>query len=132
VPAEAENGDTWYDYAIVRVVPHVERGEFVNAGIVLFARTARFLQVRIELDEDRLRAIAPGVDFDEVRSHLAAFDAVAAGAPDGGPIAELSQSERFHWLTSPRSTVIQTSAVHVGRCDDPSRALEDLMATLVR
>ena len=126
------DGATWYDYAIVRVVPHVERGEFVNAGVVLFARTARFLEVRIELDEARLLAVAPEVDLDEVRSHLAAFEAVASGAADGGPIAELDQSRRFHWLTSPRSTVIQTSPVHVGRCDEPATALEDLMNSLVR
>ncbi len=137
MPAEAEltlpNGDgTWYDYAILRVVPDVERGEFINAGVILFSRTANYLQVRIELDEARLLALAPKLDLAQLRAHLATVEAVAGGASEGGPIAELNQSQRFHWLTSPRSTIIQTSPIHGGRCDDLDAALDDLLTGLVR
>lgn len=123
---------TWYSYAIVRVVPRVERGECVNVGIVLFARERRFLQARIELDEDRLRALAPEVDVALIRRHLETFVAIGDGADIGGPVAALPPSERFHWLTAPRSTIIQTSAVHEGVCPDPSRALDELVDAYVR
>jgi hypothetical protein len=129
MPAEAE---AWYDYAIVRVVPVVERGEFVNAGIILRARTLNYLGLRIELDEARLLALAPSADLALIRSHLQVVEAIAAGDPKGGPIAAMTQSQRFHWLTTPRSTVIQTSPAHVGRSADPGRALEELMDALVR
>lgn len=122
----------WYSYAAVRVVPRVERGEFVNVGVLLFARTARFLAARLEPDESRLLAIAPDLDLAAVERHLASFAAVCAGLPTGGPIARLPPSERFHWLTAPRSTIIQTSPVHVGQCADPRAALDDLLAALVR
>ena len=130
----SQNSETgaWYTYSMVRVVPRVERGEFVNVGVLLFARTQHFLEARFELDPGRLRALAPDLDIGEVERHLEVFRRIAAGDPEAGPIAGLSQSERFHWLTSPSSTVIQTSEVHVGRCSDPSAALEDLMARLVR
>lgn len=124
--------DRWYSYAVIRIVPQVDRGEFINAGVVLFARTQRFLEARIELDPKRLALLAPDPKVEEVQRHLEVFRRIAAGDPGGGPVARLSQSERFHWLTSPRSTVIQTSEVHVGRCDDPEVALEDLMTRLVR
>jgi len=124
--------DAWYDYAVIRVVPVVERGEFVNVGIILRARTLNFLDVRIEVDEARLQSLAPQADMSLIRSHLDVFDAIAAGDSKGGPIAALSQAQRFHWLTTPRSTVIQTSPVHVGRCRDPEVALEQLMQELVR
>jgi hypothetical protein len=129
MPGEAE---AWYDYAIVRVVPVVERGEFVNAGIILRARTLNYLGLRIELDEARLLALAPSADLALIRSHLQVVEAIAAGDAKGGPIAAMTQSQRFHWLTTPRSTVIQTSPAHVGRAADPGRALEDLMDALVR
>jgi hypothetical protein len=122
----------WYSYAAIRVVPRPERGEFVNVGVVLFARTARFLEARVELDRARLRAFAPWLDLAPVERHLATFVAVAAGAPDAGPIAALAPSERFHWLTAPRSTVIQPAPVHSGRCADPRIALDGLLAALVR
>ena len=128
----ASPADAWYDYAVVRVVPVVERAEFVNAGVILRARTLNYLGVRIEVDEARLLALAPRADLDLIRSHLAVFRAIAEGDPAGGPIAALSQAERFHWLTTPRSTVIQTSPAHVGRSADPDAALEDLMDRLVR
>ncbi len=124
--------DAWYSYAVLRVVPHVEREEFLNVGVVLFARTLNYLDVRIELDEARLHALAPSLDLAQLREHLRSFEAIARGDASGGPIAALGQSERFHWLTSPRSTILQTSPVHPGRCADPAAALEDLMSELVR
>ena len=122
----------WYSYAVVRVVPRVERGEVLNVGVVLFSREVDFLDVRVEVDEERLRSLAPGVDLATVERHLAIFRAVALGAPEGGPIAALPQPERFHWLVAPRSTMIQTSPTHVGRSADPEVALEDLLSQFVR
>lgn len=121
-----------FDYAVVRVVPHVEREEFVNAGVVVHCRGRSFLGARFALAEERLLALAPDVDLDAVRAHLEAFARVCAGGPDAGPLGELSPTERFHWLTSPRSTVVQTSPVHVGLCEDPEAALEHLVDTVVR
>ena len=122
----------WYSYAIVRVVPHVEREEFLNVGVVLFSREVDFLAVRIEVDEERLRSLAPDLDLALVERHLATFREIADGAPDGGPIANLPKPERFHWLVAPRSTMIQTSPVHVGRGDNAERALESLLEEFVR
>src|SRR6266511_3462738 len=120
-PASAAASPTvWYSYAVIRVVPRVERGECLNVGVILFARAVPFLAARVELDPARLRALAPEVDPEPIERHLATFLAISAGAPEGGPLAEMPPAERFHWLTAPRSTVIQTSPVHVGRCDDPS------------
>jgi Protein of unknown function (DUF3037) len=121
-----------FDYAIVRVVPRVERGEFVNAGVVLFCRTRRFLGARIELDEGRLLALAPDIDLAEVRRHLEAIPLICAGGPEAGPIGRLPQAERFHWLIAPRSAMIQTSPVHSGLCADPAAALEHLLDVMVR
>jgi hypothetical protein len=121
-----------FDYAVVRVVPRVERGEFVNAGVVLFCRTRRFLAAHIELDRARVAALAPWVDLDEVERNLAVFPLVAAGGAAGGPIGLLPQADRFHWLVAPRSTMIQISPVHPGLCDDPHAALEELVEMLVR
>lgn len=121
-----------YDYALIRVVPRVERGEFVNVGVVLSCKTGDFIEARIELDEARLRAIDPGVDLDAVRAHLAAFAAICAGGDDAGPIGRLPARERFHWLTAPRSTMIQTSPVHTGRCADPAASIARLLDTMVR
>ena len=122
----------WYSYAIVRVVPQVDREEFLNVGIILFARTASYLEAHIEVDEERLLTLAPGIDLEQLRGHLDVFQAIAAGEASGGPAGASSQSERFHWLTAPRSTIIQTSPVHVGWNDDPAAALEELMARMVR
>jgi len=122
----------WYSYAVVRIVPRVERGEFLNVGVILFARTARFLSACIEIDRARLCAFAPTLDIASIEHHLQAFVAICEGAAGGGPIAQLSLSERFHWLTAPRSAVIQTSPVHVGCDDDPRIALDALCAALVR
>jgi Protein of unknown function (DUF3037) len=120
-----------FAYAIVRVVPRVERGEAMNAGIVLLCRPKRFLGARLWLDEARLRALDPSCDADEVRAHLTAIERIAAGDPAGGPLAALSQAERYHWLVAPSSTIIQPSEAHTGLTDDPSRTLEHLFATLV-
>lgn len=121
-----------FEYAIVRVVPRVERGEALNAGIVLMCRPKRFLGARTELDETLLVAMRPDCDPEIVRAHLAAIEAVAAGAPDAGPIAALPVPERFHWLVSPSSTVIQPSDVHTGLTADPAATLDHLFRTLVR
>jgi Protein of unknown function (DUF3037) len=121
-----------FDYAIVRVVPRVERGEFVNAGVILFSRTARFLDARVELDAARLAALDSSIDCDVVQSYLDAIPRICAGGPDAGPIGLLSQSERFHWLVAPRSTIIQTSPVHSGVHADLAAALTHLFEKLVR
>src|SRR3954452_24002902 len=121
-----------YDYAIVRVVPRVERGEFVNAGVILFCRTRRFLGARIELDAGRLVALAPQIDITEVARHLAVIPLVCAGGVGAGPIGALPLAERFHWLVAPRSAMIQPSPVHSGLCDAPEAALDALLDSLVR
>ncbi len=121
-----------YDYAIIRVVPRVERGEQINAGVIVSCPTLDYLGARVELDAARLAAIAPDADLAEVEAALTIIPLIAAGDPKGGPIAALPRSERFHWLVAPRSAIIQPSAVHTGICDDPEAALEKLLARLVR
>ena len=121
-----------YDYAVVRVVPRVERGEFVNAGIILSCDVERLLESGIELDERALLALDSNVDLELVRSSLAAIQLICAGGPDAGEIGALSARERFHWLVAPRSTIVQTSPVHTGQCADPAAALAHLMRTMVR
>jgi hypothetical protein len=120
-----------YDYAVVRVVPRVDREEFINAGVILFSKARHFLAAGVEVDEDRLRSLAPAVDVDLVRRHLDAIPRICAGEDDAGPIALLSQSERFQWLVAPRSTMIQVSPVHGGLCDDPAVRLDELFQWLV-
>ncbi len=122
----------WYSYATVRVVPRVERGEFLNVGVILFAREQDFLRAHIEVDRERLHALAPDLNITLLEPHLRAFEAICAGDPSGGPVAALPPPERFHWLVAPRSTIIQISPVHVGRCDDPAQALDELLEELVR
>jgi hypothetical protein len=121
-----------YDYAIVRVVPRVDRGEFVNAGIILSCDVERVLQASIELDEAALLALDAGVDLDLVRSSLATIPAICAGGADAGAIGKLSARERFHWLVSPKSTIVQTSPVHTGQCADLHAALEHLVNRMIR
>ncbi len=118
---------TSYDYAVLRVVPRVECEEFVNAGVVVFCLERQFLDARVVVDEARLKALWPQIDVELVRQHLHAFCAIAEGDSDAGPIARLSLRERFHWLVSPRSTIIQVSPVHTGICDDPRKVVEHLM-----
>lgn len=115
-----------FDYAVVRVVPRVERGEFINAGVIVFCLEHRFLTARVQIDEARLKALWPRVDIELVRQHLEAIPRICAGDAAAGPIARLSQRERFHWLVSPRSTIIQMSPVHSGLCAAPEAAVEQL------
>jgi len=121
-----------FDYAIVRVVPRVERGEFINVGAIIICRAQRYLAARIELDQQRLLALAPDIDLDELQSYLDVIPLVCAGGKEAGPIGKLSQGERFHWLVAPRSTIIQPSPVHSGLCSDPPAMLEHLLNTMVR
>lgn len=118
-----------FDYAVIRVVPDVTREEFVNAGVILFCRTRRYLAARIELDEARLTALAPDIDIDQVRRHLALIPAICAGE---GPIGRMGKAEAFHWLVAPHSTVLQCSRVHSGITTDLAAALERLMEMQVR
>lgn len=124
-----------FQYAVLRVAPRVERGELVNVGVVLFCRTRRFLGIRAALGERQmaaLRALAPDVDLDLVRAHLASMQAIVRGEAAAGPIAELAAPERFRWVTSPSSTVIQPSEVHGGVTDDPEATLDELYEKLAR
>lgn len=121
-----------YDYAVFRVVPRVEREEFVNVGVIVSCPARDFLEARVELDEQRLTALDSSLDIDSIRAHLATIPVICAGGPQAGPIGQLSQRERFHWLVAPRSTTIQTSAVHTGSCKDPTEVLEHLLKTMVR
>jgi len=120
-----------FQYAMVRVVPDVERGECLNAGVIVFCRPRRFLAARVALNEGRLRALAPDVDLAAVRAHLDAVERIAAGDPSAGPIAALPASERFHWLVAPASTIIQPSPVHTGLTENPEGELERLLRRLV-
>ena len=128
MPAEPHT----YDYAIVRLVPRVERGESINVGVILSCPALDFLDARIELDPSRLLAIDPSADVEATRAHLEMIPRVCRGGAGAGPIGELPQRSRFHWLVSPRSTIIQLSPVHTGRTSDPEKALERLLETMVR
>jgi hypothetical protein len=121
-----------YQYAIVRVVPDIERGECINAGVVLLCRSRGYVGGLTFLDEARLRALAPDADIPTIRAHLDAIERVARGDPAGGPIARSSIAERFHWLVAPASTIIQPSEVHTGLTDDPAAELDRLVADLVQ
>ena len=121
-----------YDYAIVRVVPHVERGEQVNVGVILSCADTDFLDARIEIDEPALLTIDPNVDLEAVRTNLNVIPLVCRGGPEAGPIGLLSARGRFRWLVAPRSTIIQPSAVHTGRTSDPAACLDHLMDRMVR
>ncbi|MEO8380752.1 MAG: DUF3037 domain-containing protein [Acidobacteriota bacterium] len=121
-----------FDYAVVRVVPRVDRGELLNAGVILFCSTAAYLQSRIGLDRARLQALAPSIDVTAVESYLELIPRVCAGGAQAGSIGELPQRARFHWLVAPRSTIIQMSPVHVGVHHDLDAALEHLFEKLVR
>ena len=121
-----------FDYAIIRVVPRVEREEFLNVGVILYCLTHRFLGARVELDARRLEALAPEADVELLRGHLASIPRLCAGGKAAGAIGELPQKERFHWLVAPRSTMIQTGPVHSGLCEEPTRALEHLLLKMVQ
>ncbi len=120
-----------FQYAIVRVLPSIERGECLNVGVILLCRPRRFLAATIALDMRRLAGLAPDLDPATIRPHLEAIERIAAGDPAAGPMARLGQAARFHWLVAPSSTMIQSSEVHAGLCDDPAAELVHLVATLV-
>jgi hypothetical protein len=120
-----------YDYAVIRVVPKVEREEFINAGVILSCPERSFLEAQIKLNESRLLALDSSLDMEMVKTHLATIPKICRGGADAGPIGQLSQRERFYWLVAPRSTIIQTSPFHTGRCSDPAAALRHLVATMV-
>ncbi|HZM88238.1 MAG TPA: DUF3037 domain-containing protein [Blastocatellia bacterium] len=121
-----------YDYAVLRVVPRVEREEFVNVGVIVSCPARDFLEARIELDEQKLAALDSALDVEAIRTYLAAIPIICAGGEQAGPIGQLTQRERFHWLVAPRSTIIQTSPVHTGYCREPLEVLEHLLNTMVR
>ena len=121
-----------YDYAIIRVVPRVEREEFVNVGVIVSCPARGFLEARIELDEPRLLALDSTLDVASIQAHLATIPMICTGGEQAGPIGQLPPRERFHWLVAPRSTMIQTSPVHTGHCQDPTAVLEHLLDTMVR
>jgi len=120
-----------FDYAVLRVVPCAERGEFVNAGVVVHCAGLAFLGCHVRVDEERLRSLWPDLDLNVIREHVASFERICAGAADAGPIARLSRRERFHWMTAPRSTVVQVSPVHSGLTDEPEKTLAELFRRLV-
>ena len=120
-----------YDYAVIRVVPKVDREEFINAGVILSCPDKSFLEARIKLNESRLLSLDPSLDLEMVRTHLETIPTICHGGDGAGPIGQLPLRHRFHWLVAPRSTIIQTSPVHTGRCSDPAAALEHLVAKMV-
>jgi Protein of unknown function (DUF3037) len=121
-----------YEYAIIRVVPRVEREEFINVGVIVLCAAKKIIEARVELDERRLMAIDSTLDLESIQAHLASISAITNGGDQAGPIGRLTPSERFHWLVAPRSTIIQTSPVHTGRCNDLSAVIERLLDTMVR
>ncbi len=124
-------GPSSYDYAIIRLVPRVERGELLNVGVILFCRARRYLNARIEFDTGRLQSFWPNLDLDLILEHLAVIPLLCRGGEEASPLGILSPGERFHWLVSPRSTIIQVSPVHSGLCQDPSEKLDSLFTQLV-
>ena len=115
-----------YEFAVIRVVPKVEREEFLNIGVILFSKRKKFLDMRYRLDEDRLTSFSPEVDVEQVRGYLQAWEQVCRGGDEGGPIGLQEQGYRFRWLTAYKSTIIQSSRVHPGLCADPAAMLEKL------
>jgi hypothetical protein len=120
-----------FEYALLRVVPRVERGEFINAGVVLYCQDAKFLDARVHLDTERLRALDPNLDPETVRAHLEVARLVCEGGPEAGAVGLLPPVQRFGWLVAPRSTVVQPSPVHTGFADDPEEAIEHLLQVMV-
>jgi hypothetical protein len=121
-----------FDYAVIRVVPRVEREEFINAGVIVSCPAKNFLKAKVELDRERLAALDPLLDAAIIEQHLAAIPAICEGGPEAGPIGLLPPRSRFHWLVAPRSTVIQASPVHTGLCEDGDEMLENLLDRMVR
>ncbi|HEY0057641.1 MAG TPA: DUF3037 domain-containing protein [Flavisolibacter sp.] len=119
-----------FEYAVIRIVPRIEREEFINVGVILFCKATRYLACTWSIDEERLQAFAPGLDIEEVRGHLEALERIAAGVKLGGALALLDAPSRFRWLTATRSTIVQTSKVHPGLCSEPEQSLQRLFASL--
>jgi Protein of unknown function (DUF3037) len=130
-PTSMDDRSSSFDYAVIRIVPRVERAEFINAGVIVFARTLRYLDARAHLDLERLRSLFPEADITEIERYLSLIPKICAGGIGAGPIGELPQHERWHWLVAPKSTVIQTSEMHSGICTNPAEELEHLMKILV-
>lgn len=120
-----------FEYAVIRVVPQVERGEYINVGVILYCKQQQFLSVRWALDESLMALFAPALNLTELRQNLCAFDVICKGGPDGGPIGLLDMPGRFRWLTATRSTILQPSSVHPGYTTDAAATLEKLFAQLV-
>jgi hypothetical protein len=120
-----------FEYAVIRVVPHVEREEFLNVGVILYCSAKKYLQTRVTLDESRLKSLCRKLDVEEIKAHISSFEQIATGGIHAGPIGKLPHPERFRWLTATRSTVLQTSKVHPGLTNDPDAVLERLHRQLV-
>lgn len=120
-----------YEYAVIRVMPRVDRGEFVNVGVILFCKRKRFIRMKYELDETRLNALFPELDIEEVAAYLKAWDQISQGHKDGGPIAQLDVPDRFRWLTAVKSTILQSSRIHPGLCEAPEAVLDRLFEKYV-
>jgi hypothetical protein len=121
-----------YDYAVIRIVPRVEREEFVNAGVIVWCRTKDFLEARFDLQEARVRALDSNADLEAIRNHLESISVICRGGEAAGPLGKLSKRERFDWLIAPRSTIIQASPAHTGRCTNVADTLEHLLNVMVR
>ena len=120
-----------FEYAVIRVVPHVEREEFINVGVILFCSKQKFLRTKFDLNEDRIKALCNKLDISELRDHVFSFELICKGGTDGGPIAKLPMAERFRWLTATRSTILQPSKVHPGLCVEAEETLERLFRQMV-
>lgn len=125
-------GEHLFEYAVLRVVPKVEREEFINIGVILYCSGQKFLQCIIELNEKKLQALCSDIDIDELKTHIQSFEKICKGGNDAGPIGKLSMTERFRWLTAIRSTILQTSKVHPGLCQDAREILQHLHKQLVQ
>jgi hypothetical protein len=124
-------GNLLFEYAVIRLVPRVEREEFLNLGVILYCRDRNFLEMLYTMDKERLRPFCDHLDLDELKQHLCAFENICLARPEGGPISKLDTGSRFRWLTAKRSTIVQTSEVHPGLCVDPKEMLEKLFGQLV-
>lgn len=123
--------DNLFEYAVIRIVPKVEREEFINVGVILYCAKMKFLKVLITLNEDRIRAFNEKIDLQEVKEHLESFKQISEGGKNAGPIGKLDTASRFRWLTATRSTIVQSSKVHPGLCNDPEGTLKKLHEQLV-
>ena len=126
------HGSHLFEYAVIRVVPHVEREEFINVGVILICPEKKFLKASFAVNEKRLRALCDELDMDELNRYIESFVRISNGSPNSGPIGKLPQKERFRWLTASRSTILQTSPVHPGLCLDPQEMLDKLFVKLVK